>query len=166
MYVTFLQQLLDVFLSKIVCVRVTLHGWYGEEKPPSITRLSEGTSQLAGLKESVLFAVQLQCPISCFKISRMIDSTWTAAIKLRTFNTNLTWWGVFRTLIFQHVGGTWICWKTVKCILKDNTFEDLDEVLQTFYPAGNGEHRHQSVAQPRTLSLSTDRMWSSSHYRP
>lgn len=26
MYVTFLQQLLDVFLSKIVCVRVTLHG--------------------------------------------------------------------------------------------------------------------------------------------
>lgn len=41
--------------------------------------------------------------------------------------------------------------------------EDLDEVLP---PAGDGEHMHQSVARPGTLSLSTVRMWSSSRYRP
>lgn len=42
----------------------------------------------------------------------------------------------------------------------------LDEVLLTVNPAGDGEHRHQSVAQPHTLSLSADSMWSSSHYHP
>lgn len=37
-----------ILMSKMLRVRVTLHGWYRTEKPPSISRLSEGTSQSIG----------------------------------------------------------------------------------------------------------------------
>lgn len=65
-----------ILMSKMLWVRATRHGWYGKEKPRSITRLSEGTSQYTGFLGLVLSTVQLQCHISCFDISRVIDTVW------------------------------------------------------------------------------------------
>lgn len=67
-----------ILMSKMLWVRVTQHGWYGTEKPPSITGLSEGTSQSIGF-----FGIHLVPLRSCsvtFHVSTsrgMTDMAWS-----------------------------------------------------------------------------------------
>lgn len=66
-----------ILMSKMLWVRVTRHGWYGTEKTPSITTLSEGTSQCIGFLGFILSTAQLRCHISCFGIMGMTDMAWS-----------------------------------------------------------------------------------------
>lgn len=157
-----------ILMTKMLWVRVTQHGWYRMKKPPSITKLSEETSQYIGILGFSLSTVQLQCHITCFNIHRLIDmalSSKKAQTSLQSFQPENRLSASSGVIFNIYVQGVWM---ELYILKKEGKFtlcktrSHLDEVFDTLYPARNNKHRHRSVRYPHTLSLSTYRTCSSS----
>lgn len=120
-----------ILMSKMLWVRVTRHGWYRTEKPPSIISLS----LYAGFLGYILSTAPLQCHISCFGKK----AGW-----LKQPGLLMTVFNFFSSHVKQVLFWSFKWWKHALC----KTISHLDEALKSLYPQRNNKHGHHSVVLP------------------